>query len=379
MLQHIFSTTMTTEAITRQTILQRIQDLKNVSTAANNGIHDARQELIALKEQGDLHYVVDRVVATLDKVADNIDVLQSFYQKQISVLSNNQTVEQEVSQPEVPQAAPVIPEEEKMTQVEGPRPGSAAWRIQQRLLREQGIADTPAPVPVPAPAAAPAPTPVPMPAPAQAPVPEVPRAESRTRAVRRPDATQRAEMNQRAAALAASIAVPAPEEDKGCLLPSVVEDEPAPAIPTLQTPPNMYQRMTTPKYSPLWRAFAASPWFPEGTGLISIGQKKWPEITKDLTQLNGRQLISCAQGFYIHPGDEMPSKVLIRLRTFAVLWDFKNEEDSIKVFQIGLSDKGTNDYAWFNLGAITSGSIGRLIAELNTYLGTENVPFNPIG
>lgn len=347
---------------------------------------------------------LDRALVEVRAATEGCDGLTNYYSNQINNLTNLQqtrlsqaTAEAAAAMPEVSQdQQPASQLPEMIDPSNAPRPGSAAWRILQRQDPERArqlLDFNPEPTPAAVetqPAAAPVqPNPVDGPydrmTPSYTAKPELTPEASTTRrsSVVRP--TRPVALQPGAAAPASHSApqvdiggLPAPvaAQPEPSKLPDPVPREPS-AIPTLQTPPTGYQRLTMPKYSPLYRAFAPAPWLEEGTGTITVGTKGWPEITADIYGKNNFDLVRSEQAFYRTEGDDHPSSVLIRLRTFAVLWNFGNEPGDILVYQVGMSDAGSNDHRWFPAHTLPSSSVLRLLGELNTYFGTKEVPFNP--
>lgn len=348
---------------------------------------------------------LDRARTETDAGLHGCDGLINYYSNQINNLTNLQqarlgqaTAEAAAAMPEVSQdqqLASQLPE--MIDPSNAPRPGSAAWRILQRQDPERArqlldFNPEPTPAAVETQAAAPAPVqaaavdgPYDRTVPSYAAKPELTPEASATRrsSVVRP--TRPVALQPGAAAPAShsapqvdigSLPAPVAAQPEPSKLPDPVPREPS-AIPTLQTPPTGYQRLTMPKYSPLYRAFAPAPWLEEGSGTITVGTKGWPEITADIYGKNNFDLVRSEQAFYRTEGDDHPSSVLIRLRTFAVLWNFGNEPGDILVYQVGMSDAGSNDHRWFPAHTLPSSSVLRLLGELNTYLGTKDVPFNP--
>lgn len=418
-------------------VIERVNIVRDALLEARDSFSAAINQAQGIEALSSQRIDLDNLVLNISNGIEGIDAVVNMYDVQLNSLrgtGNDSVSLQEVetavaAEPEAPEAidTPVIgddvtvdpyfpPQQPLMVEdiqamtnqidQEGPKPGTPAWRIQQRLQRQQAerealeAAQVPAPkVTQPAPEPAPIATRTPAAAPAAAPTP----VGTTAKATARP--------NPPASHPAAPAAQAAPAAAKPEPAPVAVKTEPAPAatpgggtrklsrrdqalreqasiptflpaaaeeLPTIAPPPSNYQRMVDPKYSPLFRAFAQAPWLENGTGVITIGTEGYKDYVKDIVNIDGYTRARSPQGFYRATREEtIPSHVIVRLRMFALMWDFKSNEDSIKVYQVGLSDAGANDHRWFNLKELPSGSIARLLGELYTFLKVEEVPYNP--
>lgn len=377
-------------------VVARMTAMMNTVEGIRNNFNNVIEDLSGLEVLPSQKTFIDQAIVEARTGVEACNGMTNYYTAQLNNLIQlqNQAIEkaaqtlQELPQP-VQEQPSQLPE---MTDTHTPRPGSPAWRILQRTNPElakqlttfnpEAVAAEVETQPAAPAAAQKVDGPYDREVPSYAAKPETAPAAAPETTTRRSTVTRptRPVSLQQAPATAAPVAdigsLPAVVAPAPSKLPDPVPREPQ-ALPTLMTPPNGYQRLTIPKYSPLIRAFAPAPWLEDGTGAITVGTKNWPEIQENIYDKNGYEMVVSSQGFYRNQGDEFPSSVLIRMRTFAVLWNFGTAPGDILVYQVGLSDAGTNDHRWFPAHTLPSSATLRLLGELHTYLGVAEVAFNP--
>jgi hypothetical protein len=388
---------------TVDTVLKRLHSLQESVSEITGNLADAQETLGSIEVTPSQQGRLDSVLAQLQSGIEGCNGLTNYYNFQINNLTAAQqraTVDVQASNvvesalPAVAQEQQPAPQSPEMTDTHSPRPGSPAWRILQRTnpeLAKQLTTFSPEPVAAEVQTQVAAPVvaqkvdgPYDREVPSYAAKPELtpaaaaPAETTRRSTVTRPTRPVSLQQTQSAAPVADIGSLPAVVEQaqQPSKLPDPVPHEPQ-ALPTMKMPPTGYQRLTEPKYSPLIRAFAPAPWLEDGTGTITVGTKNWPEVQEDIYSKNGFDRVRSHQGFYRNLGDEFPSSVLIRLRTFAVLWNFGTAPGDIEVYQVGLSDAGTNDHRWFPAHTLPPSSILRLLGEMHTILNVGEVVFNP--
>lgn len=389
LLQLNFFTSMSKAQQSIETVIVRMQALINAVSGVTNNLNNAVITLqnieVTRSQQAQLESALFEIRAGLE----GCNGLTNYYNNQINNLS---TLQQNQSNdlPAV-EAQQVDQQQTDMSEQNLPLPGTPAWRIMQRMGKDQADAllktnSEPVPAPPKVRPVAPAPTPAVGSGPYDHIIPSHaanPNAAPQQTAVTRRAAPrpQRVVQHEQPEVEAVQSEQLLPEVAQQAL-PSSKLPDPLPVektLPTLNLPPNAYQRLTTDKYSPLIRAFAAAPWLENGAGTITVGTAGWPEIIEDIHAKNNFDKVRSHQGFYRKDGDDFPSSVLIRLRTFAVLWNFGTEPGDILVYQVGLSDAGSNDHRWYAAHTLPTSSINRLLGELYTYLKVQEVAFNPMG
>lgn len=151
-----------------------------------------------------------------------------------------------------------------------------------------------------------------------------------------------------------------PPEPSGAL-PKVVAIHDGPA------PPKNSLEVLVSHESPLCEIFSPSPWLPEGRGTITVGSKDFSYYKDvDPTKKDGKTRATLPNAFY--GGDGQPKWVLIRLRTCALLWDFKFDVESMSVYMAGVSDaKASEEPRWFKASELSASFSARLLSELNRF------------
>lgn len=161
-------------------------------------------------------------------------------------------------------------------------------------------------------------------------------------------------------------------EEKEKELP-VTSSEPSGALPKVvaihdgPAPPKNSLEVLVSHESPLCEIFSPSPWLPEGRGTITVGSKDFSYYKDvDPTKKDGKTRATLPNAFY--GGDGQPKWVLIRLRTCALLWDFKFDVESMSVYMAGVSDaKASEEPRWFKASELSASFSARLLSELNRF------------
>lgn len=103
-----------------------------------------------------------------------------------------------------------------------------------------------------------------------------------------------------------------------------------------------YDRLMNPAFSPLTRIFAPSPWFPVGTGKITVGSEgytKWHQNVSIASRETFKDKATLPQAFYGEVAGAWPEHVVIRLRDAILIWNFSFEEGSLLMYKMGLEEK----------------------------------------
>ena len=115
--------------------------------------------------------------------------------------------------------------------------------------------------------------------------------------------------------------------------------------------------------SPLVEIFAPGPWFPDGKGRVTVGSNgfKWYKDTDPFDRSEAVRA-TLPTGFY--SGDNRPTKVVLRLETCILAWDFDLNVEKMLVYVAGVSDTNAESPRWLRASELTASLSGRLLREL---------------
>lgn len=115
--------------------------------------------------------------------------------------------------------------------------------------------------------------------------------------------------------------------------------------------------------SPLVEIFAPAPWFPNGKGYVTVGSKgfKWyketdPYVSSDIVRG------TLPTGFY--SGEDRPTKIVLRLETCILVWDFNLNVEHMLVYMAGVSDTKAESPHWLKGSELSASLSARLLREL---------------